>query len=281
MNTVSELLFVFALANLVLELATASLARSIPWMRLERHPQNFVASKYIPGGVSLKDPEKMSGADRHTLLEHWRNRQRMGKITLKFHGIWNKDGIASPRYKDGLRKPLADERGADVNPSQVNNIVPEDKDLVPEDDETDDSSDESSQDDTVTLPTPRNSSTAHNMGNVEDDNATSDDVPAPKKRAKRRTTIPRRPTKASRGKAKANLAEPTLPPAPEASMLTPEGTPAPAPKKSSRPKPKLKVGDKVVLKRDLQALGIIPETEETDDDAESGRRRSPRKAGTQ
>ena len=49
---------------------------SVPWTSIAEDPQDYIKDKYLPDGVGLKEPSKLSGTQVTQILEFWRGRQQ-------------------------------------------------------------------------------------------------------------------------------------------------------------------------------------------------------------
>lgn len=77
----------------------------MPWKKLEENVNDFIDGEYLPHGATIQDPEKMSGADRTAILEHWQRRQALGQVPLQFRQISEGGRMIPPRYDRHLRAP--------------------------------------------------------------------------------------------------------------------------------------------------------------------------------
>ncbi|KIM50206.1 hypothetical protein SCLCIDRAFT_34540 [Scleroderma citrinum Foug A] len=74
----------------------------MPWTSIAEDPQDYIKDKYLPNGVGLKEPSKLSGTQVTQILEFWRGRQQRNP----------KDVFMFQRWKDGegvLQKPVGDD----------------------------------------------------------------------------------------------------------------------------------------------------------------------------
>ncbi|KIM58414.1 hypothetical protein SCLCIDRAFT_28075 [Scleroderma citrinum Foug A] len=63
----------------------------MPWTSIAEDPQDYIQDKYLPDGVGLKEPSKLSGTQVTQILEFWRGRQQTNL----------KDVFMFRRWKDG------------------------------------------------------------------------------------------------------------------------------------------------------------------------------------
>ncbi len=85
-----------------------------PWSKLSKPETgpNLIQSKYLPVGLLLSDPEKMSKATAERFYEHWLSRQEQKKLPLCFEVEGGKDdGEEQPEKKEEEEEKGKEEKG--------------------------------------------------------------------------------------------------------------------------------------------------------------------------
>ena len=88
--------------TLQIDLTCGKAKASMPWTSIAEDPQDYIKDKYLPNGVGLKEPSKLSGTQVTQILEFRRGRQQKNL----------KDVFMFRRWKDGegvLQKPVGDD----------------------------------------------------------------------------------------------------------------------------------------------------------------------------
>jgi hypothetical protein len=58
--------------------------RRVPWSQLQQSRDDYIESKYLPEGVTLKQYYHLCKTDVELILEHWTERQAAGMVPLRF-----------------------------------------------------------------------------------------------------------------------------------------------------------------------------------------------------
>jgi hypothetical protein len=74
----------------------------VPWSALVQSQDDFVARKYLPADIDLKEPSKLQSWDTTALLNFWYAQQETGKDSTFLFKAWkNKDGDMVPSVVSG------------------------------------------------------------------------------------------------------------------------------------------------------------------------------------
>ncbi|KIK72472.1 hypothetical protein PAXRUDRAFT_47819, partial [Paxillus rubicundulus Ve08.2h10] len=49
----------------------------VPWMQISTQRLDYISGKYLPQGAKLREPSKLQKKEVISLLEFWRDRQRL------------------------------------------------------------------------------------------------------------------------------------------------------------------------------------------------------------
>ena len=76
----------------------------VPWTCLEKERAVFIADKYLPDGITLRDPEHMQEEEIKRLMRWWRDRQFDPRIrtVLRFHAWKSRSGAAEALGPNGV-----------------------------------------------------------------------------------------------------------------------------------------------------------------------------------
>ncbi|KIK71908.1 hypothetical protein PAXRUDRAFT_74788, partial [Paxillus rubicundulus Ve08.2h10] len=50
---------------------------SVPWVQKSTQRSNYISGKYLPQGAKLREPSKLQKKEVISLLEFWRERQKL------------------------------------------------------------------------------------------------------------------------------------------------------------------------------------------------------------
>jgi len=120
----------------------------VPWSAIVQSQDDFVARKYMPAAVDLKEPSKLQNCDTTALLNFWHARQEKGEgQTFLFKAWKNKDGDMVPSVVSG-NSPSARTRNVRKQIIQRRRISSSDAESDPESDShmEDDADDEAVED---------------------------------------------------------------------------------------------------------------------------------------
>ena len=93
--------------------ATSNSNARPPWSKLSKPETgpNLIPSKYLPAGLLLSNPEKMSKATTERFYEHWWNRQQQKKLPLHFEVKGRKEDGGEEQEKQEGKEPEKDGDG--------------------------------------------------------------------------------------------------------------------------------------------------------------------------
>jgi hypothetical protein len=97
--------------NLIIGKHARNVKVAVPWRLLANNPGQFIDPEYLPKGVHLGEPSKMTDGEVRTLCGFLHRRQSLGKKVLRFRYI-------VPQHVRGRSTVLgSDEEESDAEPS--------------------------------------------------------------------------------------------------------------------------------------------------------------------